>query len=409
MKPLLLLFLTTLGTLATDWHQWRGPEGNNHAPKNSKPPLEWSETKNTRWKTPIPGRGHSTPIFVQDKIYLTTAEAAKNTQSLLCLNRITGKVEWTKIIHQGGFPTQLHRENSPASATAQWDGENILVVFQNANQIKVTAVTPKGQIAWSKAIGSYRPSYPFGYGSTPVLFNDTLILVVGMEKGGFVTSIKTSNGEEVWRIPRAGHDYWSTPIVATVAGKEQLLVSGVNKFSSYEPATGKLNWEAIAGAKSMCGTIVWTKDMIFGSGGYPEKETAGVKADGSGTKVWQNTVKCYEQSLLSHNNLIYAIADDGRAYCWDPATGAKKWSEKIGRSGVMASPLAVGNLIFATLKNGSTVIFKASGERYQKVAVNQLGTDTYATPVALDNQLFLRVGKSLRGQRQEFLYCLEAR
>lgn len=159
----------------------------------------------------------------------------------------------------------------------------------------------------------------------------------------------------------------------------------------------------------MCGTIVWTKDMIFASGGFPEKETAGVKADGSGTKVWQNTVKCYEQSLLSHNNLIYAIADDGRAYCWDPETGAKKWSEKIGRSGVMASPLAVGNLIFATLKNGSTVIFKATGEGYQKVGVNQLGTDTYATPVALDNQLFLRIGQSFRGQRQEFLYCLEAR
>lgn len=409
MKSFPLLLLTTLTSLATDWPQWRGPERNNHAPKNARPPLEWSETKNVRWKTPIPGRGHSTPIFVQDKIYLTTAEASKNTQSLLCLERTTGKIIWTKVIHKGGFPTQLHRENSPASATAQWDGTHILVVFQNANQIKVSAVTPQGEIAWGKSIGSYLPNYPFGYGSTPVLYKDTLILVVGTEKGGFVTSIKTSNGEEVWRIPRAGHDYWSTPVIATVAGKEQLLVSGVNKFSSYHPASGKLNWETRAGAKSMCGTIVWTKDMIFASGGFPEKETAGVKADGSGTKVWQNTVKCYEQSLLSHNNLIYAIADDGRAYCWDPETGAKKWSEKIGRSGVMASPLAVGNLIFATLKNGSTVIFKATGEGYQKVGVNQLGTDTYATPVALDNQLFLRIGQSFRGQRQEFLYCLEAR
>lgn len=400
-------FLTVLSACATDWPQWRGPDKDNHAPKDAKPPLEWSETKNVRWKTPIPGRGHSTPIFVGNSIYLTTAEAEKGTQSLLSLDRKTGKVKWTKIIHQGGLPKQLHPENSPASASAQWNGKHILVTFQNQEQIKVTAVTPAGKISWSKTVGAYRPTYPFGYGSTPTLYKDSLIVVVGTDKGGFLCALKTSDGSEIWRTPRAGHDYWATPVVATVAGKEQLLISGVNKFSSYQPATGKLNWEADAGAKSMCGTIVWTKDMIFASGGFPEKETAGVKADGSGKKVWRNTVKCYEQSLLSHKNLIYALADDGRAHCWDAATGAKKWSEKIGRSGVMASPLAVGDLVYATLKNGSTVIFKANGETFEKVAVNQLGTDTYASLVALDKQLFARVGKSKLGERQEFLYCLE--
>ena len=408
MKITSVLFYLSAALLhAKDWPQWRGPDQNNHASMEATPPVEWSEEKNVAWKTPIPGRGHSTPIFVDGKIYLTTAEKNTSTQSLLCLDRKTGKVLWNKIIHKGGFPAQLHPENSAASASAQWDGNNVLVTFQNEEKIKVTAVSRDGKIIWSKTVGDYLPSYQFGFGSTPVLYQESLIVVIGTKEGGFLTALKTSDGREVWKTPRAGHDYWATPVVATVGGEEQLLISGINKFSSYQPATGKLNWETEAGAKSMCGTIVWTDDMIFASGGFPEKETAAVKADGTGTKVWQNKVVCYEQSLLSHSNLIYAIADDARAYCWDAKTGEKKWSEKIGRRGVMASPLAVGGHIYATLKNGTTVIFKASGEGFQKIAENTLGDDTYASPVALDNQLFLRVGKVDRGNRQEFLFCLQ--
>jgi len=402
-----LFFLSAALLYAKDWPQWRGPDKNNHASNEAAPPLEWSEERNVAWKTPIPGRGHSTPIFVDGKIYLTTAEKNTSTQSLLCLDRKTGKVLWNKIIHRGGFPAQLHSENSAASASAQWDGNNVLVTFQNEEKIKVTAVSRDGTIIWSKTLGDYLPSYQFGFGSTPVLYKKSLIVVIGTKEGGFLTAIKTSDGREVWKTPRAGHDYWASPVVATVGGKEQLFISGINKFSSYQPASGKLNWETEAGAKSMCGTIVWTDDMIFASGGFPEKETAAVKADGTGTKVWQNKVVCYEQSLLSHSKLIYAIADDGRAYCWDAKTGEKKWSEKIGRRGVMASPLAVGRHVYATLKNGTTVIFKASGEGFQKIAENTLGDDTYASPVALDKQLFLRVGKVDRGSRQEFLFCLQ--
>lgn len=407
MKALLISVFLTAFSPASDWPQWRGPARQNHAPGDAEPPTTWSETENVRWKTALPGRGHSTPIFVDDALYLTTAENDPERQSLLCLDRATGEIRWSTVIHQGGLPENLHPENSAASATPQWDGTHILVTFQNEGQIKVTAVTPAGKIAWSQAVGPYLPSYPFGFGSTPVLFEDSLIVAVGTEKGGFLTALRTSDGKRLWRTPRAGHDYWATPVIATVAGTEQLLISGINKFSSYDPATGKLNWETEAGAKSMCGTIVWSDDLIFASGGFPEKETAAVKADGSGTVVWRNAIKCYEQSLLAYRGLVYAVADDARAYCWEARTGEKQWSERLGRRGVMASPLAVGDQIYATLKSGTTVIFKATAEGFQKVAENQLGTDTYASPVALDGQLFLRVGFSERGDRQEFLYCLE--
>ena len=134
MKRLILLsFLFPLH--AADWPQWRGADQNNHAPSTAKPPIEWSKDKNVSWKTAIPGRGHSTPIFVKGRIYLTSADQKKSTQSLLCLDRKTGKIIWSKVVHQNGFPTPLHSENSPASASAQWDGQNILVTFQNDKKI----------------------------------------------------------------------------------------------------------------------------------------------------------------------------------------------------------------------------------------------------------------------------------
>ncbi len=406
MKILLVLTFTASLTFANDWPQWRGPDRNNHAAADAKPVTEWSSEKNVRWKTDIPGRGHSSPIVVGKSLYLTTADKEKSTQSLIALNRADGEILWEKIIHQGGFPSELHQENSAASATAQWDGTNVLVVFENDQKIKVTAVSPKGEIVWTKTLGDYLPSFHFGYGSTPVLYKENLIVVIGTVTNGSLLSLKTKEGEIAWTTPRSGHDYWATPVVATVAGKEQLLISGTGKFSSYSPDTGKLLWEAPLEPQSTCGTIVWHDDMVFASGGYPNNQTAGVKADGSGEVVWTNRERCYEQSLLSHKGLIYAVTDKGFAHCWDAKTGEEKWAERVGRGGVMASPLAVGDNIYATLKDGSTVIFKAGAQGYQEVAKNQLGTDTYASPVALDKELFLRVGIVTQGDRQEVLYSL---
>jgi len=353
-------------------------------------------------------RGHSTPIVVGDRLYLTTSDKEKDTQSLIALDRKSGKLLWNQTIHKGGYPSELHQENSAASASAQWDGTNILVVFENKDQIKVSSVSPQGEIVWSQTVGDYHPKFPFGYGSTPVLYKKDLIIVVGTEAGGFITSLNTRNGEESWRIKRDGHDYWATPVVAKVSGKEQLLISGTGKISSYDPSNGKLFWEAPLTPESTCGTIVWTDEMVFASGGYPKNQTAGIMADGSGKVVWKNLERCYEQSLLSYRDHIYAITDKGFAHCWDAKTGEEKWSERVGRGGVMASPLAVGDHIYATLKDGSTVIFKASAQGYQEIAKNQLGDDTYASPVAVDNELFLRVGIVNRGDRQEVLYCLSS-
>ena len=405
MKPLLLL-LISLSLHAADWPQWRGPTLDNKSELASEPITEWSNENNVLWKTAIPGRGHSTPIIVGDKIYLTTAELDQQSQSLLCLNRETGKVLWKTIIHQGGLAEQVHGENSRASSTPQWTGSHILVTFQNEKKIKVTAVEPSGKISWSKSVGSYLPSFHFGYGSTPTLYKGLFIVVIGTGENGSIVAIDSKNGEEKWRTPRVGHDNWSTPVVAKVSGTDQLLIPGVGEFQSYDPLTGKLFWKAPLKPQSTCGTIVWTDDAVFASGGYPGNETAGVKADGSGEKLWSNGERCYEQSLFAHQDHIYAVTDKGVAFCWNAKTGKEMWKERLGRGGVMASPAFAKGLIFSTIKTGTTTIYKADPTGFKKVASNKLGDDTYATPVILDDGIFIRAGFVEEGERQEILYKL---
>lgn len=405
MKFLLLLALI-VSAQALDWPQWRGPTLDNKSDASVRPITEWSAEKNIIWKTHIPGRGHSTPIMVGGKVYLTTADSEKQTQSLIALDRDTGKTLWDTTVHKGGLAKNVHGENSRASSTPQWTGTHILTTFDNEAQIKVTAITPDGEVAWSKSVGAYLPHFEFGYGSTPVLHKDLFIISIGTAKGGSIVAINSKTGEEKWRTPRSVHDNWSTPVVAEVAEKTQLLISGIGEIQSYDPMTGKLNWKGPLKPLSTCGTVVWTEDAVFASGGYPGNETVGIKADGSGEVLWKNREKCYEQSLFSHKGYIYAVTDKGVGFCWDGKTGKEMWEERLGRGGVMASPTFANDMIFSTIKTGTTLVYKATHEGFQKVAENKLGDDTYATPVILDDGIFIRAGFVNGDDRQEVLYKL---
>lgn len=405
MKPLFALLLL-LPAYAEDWPQWRGIYRDNKASAQVIPITEWSAEKNVRWKTAIPGRGHSTPIVVGNEVFLTTCDLEEERQSLIAFDRKSGKILWNKTIHQGELPTKVHGENSRASATAQWTGKHLLTTFENGGNINVSAVSRTGEIIWSKSVGSYKPHFEFGYGSTPTLHKGLFIVSIGTIKKGLLIAIDADNGEEKWRTPREGHDNWSSPVVAKVAGKEQLFISGIGKIQSFDPLSGKLNWDAPLKPLSTCGTIVWTDDAVFASGGFPKNETAGVKADGSGEVLWSNSERCYEQSLLAHDGYIYAVTDKGVGFCWRAEDGKEMWKERLGRGGVMASPTFAKNLIFSTIKTGVTVVYKASPEGFQKIAENKLGDDTYASPVIIEDEIFIRAGFVNEGDRQEFLYKL---
>jgi outer membrane protein assembly factor BamB len=153
-----------------------------------------------------------------------------------------------------------------------------------------------------------------------------------------------------------------------------------------------------------CGTCIWENGLIFASGGYPDAETVAVRADGSGV-AWKNKVKCYEQSMLVSQGHVYAFSDQGIFYCWEAATGKEMWKQRL-KGPVSASPLLVGDTIFATNEAGTTWVIRATPEKYELISQNQLGDSGFASMIATDGQLFVRTSKGDGPSRQEFLYCL---
>jgi hypothetical protein len=406
----LTLIILSLGAAASadersDWRQWRGPTGNGVAAAGQTPPTEWSDTKNVVWKTPVPGRGHSSPTVVGGKIILTTADEETKTQSVVCFDRATGKQMWGTEINRGGFPKRIHPKNTHATPTAASNGKQVFVTFDCHASVLLAAVDLDGKILWKKTAGAFEPRrYPYGYAPSPTLYRNLVIVSAESDAAGFLAAFDQKDGREVWRAKRMAQISYTSPIVANVAGREQLLMSGAKTIAAYDPATGKELWSTEGLCTVTCGTVVWDDQRVFVSGGYPQRGTIAIHADGSGKVAWKNTVKCYEQSLLVHNGYVYAVDDGGTAYCWKADTGEQQWRTRLGGN-YSASPILAGGNIYVSNERGATFVFQPDPTKFQLVARNQLGESAFATPTFCGNRIYARV--ATRGRdRREWLYCI---
>ena len=407
MRTILLtvLILTASSTHAADWSQWRGPNGNNVAAAGNNVPTEWSETQDVIWKAKVLGRGHSSPTVIGDLIVLTSADEQGQQQGVFGFDRRTGDQKWGTVVSKGGFP-KTHNKNTHASATACSDGRQIYVTFNHHNKVEAAALDLQGKIVWQQDVGGFVPrQYQYGYAASPTLYKNTLIISGDSDTVAWVKALDTRSGRVVWQQNRPQKLNWSSPIVANVAGKEQLLISGCEQIASYDPATGRPLWSQPCLTMATCGTVVWDNDTVYASGGYPKKETVAVKADGSGQILWTNGTKCYEQSMLIHDGHIYAVDDNGIAWCWHAKTGQEKWKQRL-QGPVSASPVLVGDTIYASNERGTTFVFKANPQRFEAIARNQLGTESFATPTVVDNVMYLRVASGQGGGRSETLYAI---
>ncbi|MFT5471476.1 MAG: outer membrane protein assembly factor BamB, partial [Verrucomicrobiales bacterium] len=269
-----------------DWPNWRGPTFNNVAPAGSSAPTAFNETLNVAWKTDIPGRGHSSPIVVGDRVILTTADESAQVQSVICLSRETGEQLWKTDVHTGNFEKKIHKKNTHASPTPAWDGERLIVSFFNGGMVKLTALTLEGKQIWQAQPGPYRGKYGYGYAVSPLLHGSNVIVSSDFADGGFLVAFDRASGSETWRTPRAGTTSYSSPIITKAGGRDLVVISGDDKLASYDPATGQPVWSAAGTTKATCGTAVWDGDLIFASGGYPQKGTIAVNAQ-SGTVAWK--------------------------------------------------------------------------------------------------------------------------
>lgn len=386
-----------------DWPWWRGPTRDGVAAANQRVPLNWSVTENVLWKAAVPGRGHGSATVVGDQVFLATAEQDREIQSVLCFDRRTGKPLWQTAVHQGGFEKKGNNKSSLASGTVACDGRRVFVNFLHDGAVYATALTRTGQQIWQTKITDYVIHQ--GYGSSPTLYRNLVIVSADNKGAGAIAALERATGKIVWKQERPKVPNYTSPIILSAAGREQLFFIGCDLISSFDPLTGKKLWE-IDGSTTECVTSTVTDgEHIFSSGGYPKNHLAAVRADGSGKIAWENGSRVYVPSLLIRDGYLYSVLDAGVAICWKADTGKEIWKGRLGGT-FSASPVLVSEHIFATNEAGRTYIFKATPEGFESIAENQLGEDVFATPTICGDRIYMRVAHLVDGVRREMLYCL---
>ena len=389
-----------------DWPRWRGPNGNGVAESGQQPPVTWSETENVAWKAPVPGRGHSSPTVAGERVFLTTADDTEQVQSVLCFDRRTGGQIWKRDVNRGSFPARIHHKNTHATPSVACDGTRLYAAFLNHDAIQVVALDLEGMPVWEHFTDGFTPQeYRNGYGASPLLYGNLVIVVGDFDGNAFMVALDRESGQRIWHTPRPSHVNYPSPVVADVAGRHQLLLSGGYMVAGYDPRSGTQQWKATATTMATAGTMIWEGDLVFASGGFPDPGTFCIRADGSGSVVWQNNHKCYEQSMIAADGFVYAINDTGIALCWDAATGTEQWRHRL-RGPISASPVHAGQQIYASNELGTTWVYRATPGDFELIGRNQLGTEVFSSPAICGGRIYLRVADSNEGQHQETLYCI---
>ncbi len=385
-----------------DWPWWRGPRHNGEADPDQKPPTTWSETENIVWQSPIPGRGHGSPIVVGDAVFLPTSDESSGSQSVLCFDRATGKERWRREVHPDGG-MRKNAKSTAASSTIACDGERLYINFPNRDAVYTTALSLDGHPVWQTKISDYVIHQ--GYGSSPFLYRHLVLVSADNKGGGAIAGLDRKTGEIVWRKERPATPNYPSPIVLHVAGRDQLLMTGCDLVSSFDPLTGDKLWE-IPGATTECVTSTVTDGThIFTSGGYPKNHMSGVVADGSGKIAWENGDRVYVPSFVIRDGYLYGVMDAGVAACWKSDTGKEVWKARL-KGNFTSSPVLVGDVIYASNESGETFLFAATPEEYRPLGANRLGDAMFATPTICGGRIYLRVVKHEGDQPREYLYCV---
>jgi len=381
-----------------DWGWWRGPNLDGTI-RDADPPVTWSETENIVWKTPVPGRGHSTPSISGDRIFVQTADEEKKVQYVNCYRRDNGEELWSTPVHEGAFMA-VDNKNTQASSTPACDGERVYAAFPNGSAIRVTALDYGGKIAWQQSAGSY--TCTIGYASSPVIYKSLVIVSGDNDVASFATALHRATGKIAWTVKRPTGASYGSPVVGNVAGRDQLLMTTVNEVISYDPLTGEKLWYSKGPAKVMASTMAFSGDRVIASGGFPEREILCIRADGTGDVgssrlVWRKQRGiAYVPSPVINDGKAYVVNDQGIVSCLTMETGDEVWMKRL-EGNFSASPVLAGGRFYIPNESGVTFVFRGEPE-FEILARNDLGDGGFASPVNCGDRIYLRTN--------HYLYCI---
>ena len=427
---LIMICLSFAALGQTNWPQWRGLNASGVSSETGLP-SEWDGSKNIRWKAPIPGRGHSSPIVWGNKIFLTTsiegpvvpgAEAVRHmrkgqeyrhpdsvgadhsyTLKLLCVDLDSGKILWDKTVYEGTVYDNRHKKNTYASATPVTDGKFVFLSFEAEG---IYCYDFDGKRIWKSSLGKIAKG-GMGPGTSPVLYENLLILQADQEygEGSFIAAVDKKNGKEVWRVERDQRRSWATPLLIKTTQRTELVTSGPNNIISYDPATGRELWRAPGVISNPIPSPVTGQGLVFVTAGSDAKRAFAIRLGGSGDLAGTpNVVWSYEKgtayvpSPILYNEYLYLITDAGAITCLEAATGKLIYQTRIPMAASFtASPVAFEGKIMFVSEDGDSFILKA-GPSPEILNANGLGEPVYASPAIVAGRILIR--------GQSNLYCI---
>lgn len=422
--------VTLAKTASSNWPQWRGPAGQGVSTETGLP-SEWSGTKNVKWKTPLEGRGHSSPIVWGKKIFLTTAldgetipgrtpgvthkmadgsdfvhpdavgANLKHTFKVVCLDRETGKLLWERVAYEGPVYDSRHKKASFASSTPATDGKYVFAFFGAEG---LYAYNFKGKLIWKQAMGKLGTA-SVGYGVSPILYRDLVIMQCDDSGGNsFIAAFNKTTGKEAWRVARKVDVTWVTPVlVRSAKGRMELVAAAAEAIIAYDPMTGKELWRHKGLESNAVPSPVVSEDLVVLTSGYPAKIALAIKAGGNGDitgtpqLVWSyNKGTAYVPSPILYGPYIYLMTDRGLLTCLDAKTGKVQYEGQRPPkpTGFLASPVAYEGMILMINEEGDTFMIKA-GPKHEILRTNSLGEGVAASPAIANHKLFIRGEKNL--------------
>ncbi|MBL8177444.1 MAG: PQQ-binding-like beta-propeller repeat protein [Bryobacterales bacterium] len=404
------------------WPSFRGAEASGVA-DGFPLPVAWK----AKWKTAVPGLGHSSPVIWGNKLFVATAVSAlgkaplklglygdrdaaddngEQSWKVLCFDKRNGRLLWERTARKSAPRAQRHMKATHANTTVATNGERVVAFFGSEG---LHCFDLDGRAVWSKDLGTINVSkygVGWGYASSPALHGDRIVLQIDAPDDPYLAAFRLSDGERVWRTARkdACERSWATPLVYRQANRTQVVANGWPYVASYDLETGRELWRLKGGGDNPIPAPFAAHGMLYVANGHgAEAPVWAIKPEakgdisGSDFVVWtERRNGAYIQTPLVYRDWLYSGTNNGVLKCYDARTGKMHYQQRLGAglTGFSASPVAGDGKVYCASEDGDVWVI-AAGAEYRELARHSLGDSVMATPAISEGALYFRTREAL--------------